>query len=191
MSSFRCDRPDGSDPRSAATIRRTGLVVGSLAGCLIVFAAAQAQQQLQGSGAEAQPQPPAAEAPPPSTRPGFFDSVGRWFGDSKAAIDSQFRSTQETLGTFGNQAKDAAGSVVAIPGTRIITGRQLCPSASNGAPDCQQGVDSLCRAKGFQSGRTLEVASAHRCSVRGLISGRAQKEGPCPVETYVTRAVCQ
>jgi hypothetical protein len=170
-------------------IRRMPLVVGSLAGCLIVLGAAQAQQ-FQG-GTASQQQPPAAEAPPPSTRPGFFDSVGRWFGDSKAAIDSQFRSTQETIGTFGNQAKDAAGSVVAIPGTRIITGRQLCPSASNGAPDCQQGVDTLCRTKGFQSGRTLEVASAHRCSVKGLISGRAQKEGPCPVETYVTRAVCQ
>ena len=170
-------------------IRRLPLAVAALACCLIVGLSAQAQQPSQGSATD--PQPPAAEAPPPSTRSGFLDTIGRWFGDSKAALDSQFRSTQETLGTFGNQAKDAAGTVAAIPGTRIVTGRQICPSASNGAPDCQQGVETLCRAKGFQSGRTLEVASAHRCSVRGLISGRAQKEGPCPVETYVTRAVCQ
>ena len=174
---------------------RMRLAIASLACCLIV-ASAQAQQpqrEFQGAGPAppAQVEPPAADAPPPSTRPGFFDAVGRWFGDSKAAVDSQFRSTQETLGTLGGQAKDAAGSVAAIPGTRVITGRQLCPPATNGAPDCQQGVEALCRAKGFQSGRTLEVASGHRCSVKGLISGRAQKEGPCPVETYVTRAVCQ
>ncbi len=81
--------------------------------------------------------------------------------------NSQVRSTQETLGTLGNQAKDAAGSVVAIPGTRVITGRQLCPPASNGAPDCQQGVEALCRAKGFQGGgRTLDVTSAQRCSAK-------------------------
>ena len=136
-------------------------------------------------------EPPAAEAPPPSHRPGFLDALGRWFGNSKAAIDSQVKSTQETLGTLGSQARDAAGSVAAIPGTRIVTGRQLCPPAANGAPDCQQGVDALCRTKGFQGGRTLDVTSAHRCSAKGLISGRAPKEGPCPVETYVTRAVCQ
>ena len=84
------------------------------------------------------------------------------------------RGTQETLGTLGNQAKDAAGSVVAIPGTRI-TGRQLCPPAPNGAPDCQQGVDALCRTKGFQGGRTLEVASGTRCSAKNLLAGRAPK----------------
>jgi len=181
--------------------RRMRLAIASLACCLVV-ASAHAQQQPQQQpkqqlqSIETTPAPPAqveppADTPPPSTRPGFFDAVGRWFGDSKSAIDSQFRSTQETLGTLGGQAKDAAGSVAAIPGTRVITGRQLCPPATNGAPDCQQGVEALCRAKGFQSGRTLEVASGHRCSVKGLISGRAQKEGPCPVETYVTRAVCQ
>ena len=126
-----------------------------------------------------QAEPPAAEAAP-SYRPGFLDALGRWFGNSKEAIDSQVRGTQETLGTSGNQARDAAGSVVAIPGTRIITGRQLCPPASNGAPDCQQGVDALCRAKGFQGGRTLEVASATRCSAKILLAGRAPKEGPLP-----------
>ncbi len=174
-------------------IGRMRLSAAALACSLIVAASAQAQQQqqFQGPAATPPPAPPAAEEPPPSTRPGFFDAVGRWFGNSKAAVDSQLKSTQETIGTFGNRAKDAAGGVAAIPGTRVITGRERCPPASNGAPDCDRGVEALCRTKGFQSGRTLEVTSAHRCSVRGLISGRAQKEGPCPVETYVIRAVCQ
>lgn len=204
MSLFRHGQRSGFDLDSAM-MRRMRLAMASLA-CLIVTASAQAQQQAQQPGAQPQREfhgggtapvppasvePPAAEAPPPSNRPGFLDALGRWFGDSKEAIDSSVRGTQETLGTLGNRAKDAAGSVAAVPGTRIVTGRQLCPPAPNGAPDCQQGVEALCRNKGFQSGRTLDVTSAHRCSVKGLISGRAQKEGPCPVETYVTRAVCQ
>jgi hypothetical protein len=195
MSLLRNRQRRGFDLDSAM-MGRMRLAIASLACCLIV-ASAQAQQppQREFHGAEpappAQVEPPAADTPPPSTRPGFFDAVGRWFGDSKAAVDSQFRSTQETLGTLGGQAKDAAGSVAAIPGTRVITGRQLCPPASNGAPDCQQGVDALCRTKGFQGGRTLDVTSAHRCSAKNLIAGRASKEGPCRLETYVTRAVCQ
>ena len=169
-------------------IRRRPLAVAALACCLIVGLSAQAQQPSQSSATD--PQPPAAEASP-SERPGFLDTIGRWFGDSKAAFDSQFRSTQETLGTFGNQAKDAAGTVAAIPGTRIITGRQICPSAANGAPDCQQGVEALCRTRGFQSGRTLDVSSYQRCPAKVWISGQAPKEGECKLETYVTRAVCQ
>ena len=177
---------------------RTRLVLASLACCLVV-ASAQAQQpqhEFHGGGTQpvphAQAAPPEAEAPPPSSRPGFLDALGRWIGNSKEAIDSQMRNTQETLGNIGSQAKDAAGSVVAIPGTRVITGRQLCPSAANGAPDCQQGVDALCRNKGFQGGgRTLEVASAQRCSAKNLLAGGTPKESLCRTETYVTRAVCQ
>ena len=184
-------------------MRRMRRALTSLACCLIV-ASAQAQQpqqqapqpqrELHGGGTTPVPhtqvEPPAAEAAP-SSRPGFLDALGRWFGNSKEAINSSVRGTQETLGTLGNQARDAAGSVVAIPGTRIITGRQLCPPAPNGAPDCQQGVDALCRTKGFQGGRTLEVASGTRCSAKNLLAGGTPKEGLCRMETYVTRAVCQ
>jgi hypothetical protein len=193
----------------AGVMRR--MAMASLA-CCLAFAAAQAQQQREFQGGGGSPQvepqpapgtappagvvPPAGVAPPgeqaPSSyRPGFIDALGRWFGDSKAAIDSQLKSTQETIGSIGRDARDAAGSVVAVPGTRVVTGRQLCPVAPNGAPDCQQGVDTLCRAKGFQSGRSLDVQSGNRCSVKSLVSGRATREAPCPVETYVTRAVCQ
>lgn len=176
----------------SATVRRMRLVVTSLA-CGLIVASAQAQQPQRQAAPPlppAQVEPPPAEAPPPSQRPGFLDALGRFIGNSREAIDSQMRSTQEALGTIGSQAKDAAGSVAAIPGTRIVTGRQLCPQAENGAPDCQQGVDALCRAKGFQGGRTLEVASGTRCSAKNLLIGRASKESICPTETYVTRAVC-
>lgn len=170
--------------------------IASLA-CCVFLVPAQAQQQPPQGGAVPPPaqveqSPPVEAAPPASYRPGFLDALGRFIGSSKEAIDSQMRSTQETLGTIGSQAKDAAGSVAAIPGTRVITGRQLCPTAPNGAPDCQQGVDALCRAKGFQGGgRTLDVTSAQRCPARVYIEARAPKEGECRMETFVTRAVCQ
>lgn len=205
MSGFRHQTESGCNSDSAMT-RRARLAIASLACCLIA-ASAQAQQQAQqppqrefrGGGVAHAPtptppapvEPPAAAAPPPSSRPGFLDALGRWFGDSRATIDSGVRSTQETLGTLGGQAKDAAGSVVAIPGTRVITGRQLCPPAANGAPDCQQGVDALCRGKGFQGGRTLDVTSAQRCPARVYLENRPPKEGECRTETFVTRAVCQ
>jgi hypothetical protein len=193
------------------------LALAMLTCCLIVASVhARAQQPLQGEfqggavphpyvppqsaplqnvppsvpQAEAQPEQ-SAPALPPSHRPGFLDALGRWFGDSKAAFDSQFKNTQEALGTMGSTARDAAGSVIAIPGTRVITGRQLCPPAANGAPDCQPGVDALCRAKGFQTGRSLEVTSGQRCPARVYIENRPPKEGECRMETYVTRAMCQ
>jgi hypothetical protein len=209
MSLIRHEQRSGGDLDSAI-IRRVRLAVASLGCCLVVIvglASAQAQQQAQpqsppqrefhGGGGAVPHQPPQAEPPVeaepiPTHRPGFLDALGRWFGDPKAALDSQFRNTQETLGTLGGQARDAAGNMMALPGTRVITGRQLCPAASNGAPDCQQGVEALCRTKGFQGGgRTIDVTSAQRCPAKVYLENRAPKEGECRVETYVTRAVCQ
>jgi hypothetical protein len=181
--------------------RRIGLAAAVLAGCLTA-AAAQAQpvppvQQLHQDPQSSEPvpyaEPPSAPAEdmPSGHRPGFIDALGRWFGDSKAAIDSQMKSTQERLGTLGSQARDAAGNVIVVPGTRVITGRQLCPPAANGAPDCEQGVVALCRTKGLQAGRSLDVTSSQRCPAKVWMSGRPPKEGECRLETYVTRAVCQ
>lgn len=181
-----------------------------LACCLMAPLSAQSQPQLQSIEPiqsiepvpQARPQePPQAEplpaeqAPPPSHRPGFFDALGRWFGSSREVIDSQVKTTQDAIGAIGSRAtdaaKDAAGTVAAMPGTRIISGRQICPPAPNGAPDCQQGVDALCRTKGFQSGRTLDIKSSQRCPAKVWISGRPPQEGECRMETYVVRAVCQ
>ena len=145
---------------------------------------------------------PAAQPPDPNYRPGFLDTLNRWLGNSKSAIDSQFKKTQETLGNFGSDAtgaaqgaagvaQDAAGAVVALPLSRIINGRQVCPLASNGAPDCQPAIDALCRGKGFQTGKSLEISSAQRCPTRVLLYGSAEQKAECPVDTVVTRALCQ
>jgi hypothetical protein len=195
--------------RASAGLRTAALA----APLLMAFSAlAQVNQQLNQQGNPKAGQPPAASepagdtpaqpAPDPSFKPGFIDALGRWIGDSKAAIDSQLKTTQDAIGDVGSHAtgvvKDAAGAaqqatgaVVGLPGTRLITGRQRCPAAANGAPDCGPAADALCQSKGFGSGRGVEVAAGQSCSARTWLTRRNPSAGPCATETYVTRAVCQ
>ena len=180
---------------NAAHLLLLGLVILGLGGGLFVAVPVQAQQ------------PPPADAPAveqqrPASRPGFLDTLGGWISDSRDAIGSGIRSTQDTLGNLGSKATgaardaagaavDAASSAAAIPGTRLVSGRQLCPLSSNGAPDCQQGAEALCKGKGFQAGRHLEIASGQRCSVQAWWTGGRKRDSACRTETYVTRAICQ
>jgi hypothetical protein len=151
-------------------------------------------------------QPPAAEPPNPSFRPGFIDVFGRFIGDSAAKLNSQLKSTNETLGNIGSQtsdaakdaamgavgnARNAAGTIIGLPSARMVNGRERCTTAPNGAPDCRAAADAACRAKGFGSGRSLDTQSVQKCPARVWLSGHLPAEGECPLETFVTRAVCQ
>jgi hypothetical protein len=73
----------------------------------------------------------------------------------------------------------------------MINGRQLCPAAPNGSPDCAAGAAILCRSKGYQSGRSLAIDATEKCSAKLLIPGRAREPGDCRTENFVTRAWCQ
>jgi hypothetical protein len=151
-------------------------------------------------------QPPAAPPPNAGYQPGFIDVFGRFIGESAAKLSSQFSSqlkgTNETLGNLGSQttdaakgavgtAKDAAGAIIGLPNARIVTGRERCAAAANGAPDCRAAADAACRGKGFASGKSLDTQSAQKCPARVWLSGRMPAEGDCQLETFVTRAVCQ
>jgi hypothetical protein len=147
-------------------------------------------------------QPPPEQAPGSSSSPGFMDALGRWFGESKAALDSHLKTTQDALGKVGTHAtgavKEASGAaqqateaIVGLPGARVVTGRQLCPEAPNGAPDCVAAADTLCRSQGFKSGKGVEVSSGEQCSTKIWLTRRNRRDGPCMTETYVKRAVCQ
>jgi hypothetical protein len=161
--------------------------------------------------APAQPAPAVAPdlAPGPAFQPGFIDALGRWLGDSKTRIDEQLKSTQdalkstqETIDGIGTQAggvaKDAAGAaqqatgaLVALPGTHLVNGRERCPPAANGAPDCAPAVEALCRGKGYAGGRSVDVKATQKCPAWVWRSGRLPTEGQCASETYVLKAMCQ
>jgi hypothetical protein len=52
-------------------------------------------------------------------------------------------------------------------------------------------ADAACRGKGFGSGRSLDTQSAQNCPPGVWLSGRLPATGDCPLETFVTRAICQ
>ena len=134
-----------------------------------------------------------APAAKPAESPGFFGSIANWFG-------STFNAAGKGVATFGREAgvaakttvdtaKDAAGAVVRIPGVRVMTGHEICQNAPNGAPDCQAAAMALCKAKGFESGKSMDMTTAEVCPATVLLSGGSRAQ--CKDETFVSRALCQ
>ena len=161
------------------------------------FAQDPASPQSAEGGAFPEPTPPAGAAPP-----GLFDALGRWLGDSKAKLDDGLKSTKDAIGGIGTAATGAAknaasaaqqatGAVIALPGTRIVGGRERCTVAANGAPDCPAAASALCRANGLDSGRVLDIDSRQKCPAWVWWSNRRPIEGECKTENFVVRAVCQ
>lgn len=146
--------------------------------------------------APAQAAPP-ADNPPPATRdkPGLIDALGRWFSKSATDFNSGVRNMGGTISDFGKKtgeaAKDATEALTKLPGARVVEGRERCEIAANGAPDCRAAAEAVCKRKGFASGQSLDTQVTQKCSPRVWLSGRQPQEGECPVETSVTRAVCQ
>jgi hypothetical protein len=152
-------------------------VTGLFAGAVMLMSALAAAQD--GAGQK------------PSEPPGFFGSIANWF-------DSTFRDAGKGVATFGHEAgvaakttvdtaKDAAGAVVRIPGVRVVTGHEKCQNAPNGAPDCVAAAVAVCKAKGFETGKSMDMTTAEVCPASVLLSGR----GECRDETFVSRALCQ
>jgi len=143
----------------------------------------------------------AQEAGPPSQQDGFLAAAGRWFDEQFGKVGSGFKDAQKNVETFGreagiaatttaNGAKEAADAVVRIPNARTINGRATCRVAANGAPDCVAAADTLCRSKGFASGKSLDMTTAEVCPPKVYASGRST--GPeCKTETFVSSALCQ
>ncbi len=156
--------------------------------------APQSQPESQAPVDGSQVNPPAGHTPDSGPRPGFLNALGRWLGNSTDAVGSQLKNTQDRLGAWGSQAtgaaKDVAGAAVTLPSNRIVNGRQICGVAANGGADCQPAADTLCRSKGFEGGKGLDVRSARRCPAHAWISGNIS-DSECRTETFVTRAVCQ
>lgn len=139
------------------------------------------------------PVPPAAPS-----HPEFFGALGRFLDQSIANVGAGVKGAGETLGGATSAANDiakgvtdAAGSVVRLPSSNVVAGWQRCAVAPNGAPDCVVASETLCRAKGYGSGRSVDITTAQKCPAGVWISGRQPTEAECTQESFVSRALCQ
>ena len=187
-------------PARASTAARCA---AALAIALLACSSARAEQAVAPS--QAPNATPPGVTPTPASRPGLLDTIGRLFDDSVDSVKAGLDSARDTLGGLGGQAggaakgaadaatgaaKGAADSVVRLPGTRLISGRERCAMAPNGAPDCRAAASALCKANGFGQGNSVDMQSAEKCPARVYISGR-QSPGDCSIEHFVTSAMCQ
>ena len=123
---------------------------------------------------------------------GKFEDVGKTSKDvAKDVATDAAAATQEAVKSAVEAGKDAAGALVRLPNTRLIEMRERCDKASNGAPDCTMAAAGGCRAKGFTTGKLIEVSSAITCPTPRELAQQRPKQIECPIETFVTRAVCQ
>ncbi|WP_162249469.1 hypothetical protein [Pseudolabrys sp. Root1462] len=133
--------------------------------------------------------------------PGVLESLGRWLDRQSDSLTSSFKDAGKGVENFGREAgvaaqttvegaKDAAGSVVRIPAARVVTGHEVCKVAPNGAPDCVAAATAMCKARGFEGGKSADMTTADVCPAKVYLSGR--NSGPeCRTETFVSRALCQ
>ena len=134
-------------------------------------------------------------------KPGFFGAIGRWFDDQTSKFGPHLKGARSGVENFGHEAglaakttvetaKDAAGAVTRIPTARVVTGHEKCTIAPNGAPDCVVAANAICKTKGFESGKSVDMTTAEICPAQVYMAGRSSGEG-CHTETFVSRALCQ
>jgi hypothetical protein len=186
------------------------------AACLLAgFATLTPSAWTQHSLAQDAPPPPASQ-PAPAEKPGVFQSIGRFFdqgasnfrdhlrgakrkmdelGDDAAAnnkaISNQAAKVGQGAADVGKGAADATvnamGAVAKLPTARMMSGREQCAAAPNGAPDCVTAAEALCRKHGFTSGKSMDFTSAEECPVRTLLG----QTDDCTTVTFISRAMCQ
>jgi len=145
------------------------------------------------------PQGPSAPALPRLPTPAeTIGNIGRFLDRSISDVGAGIRGAGDAVGgagtTAGEIAKgvgDAAGNVARLPLSSTVSGWQACPSAPNGAPDCEAASIALCRTKGFRSGKSVDITSAQKCPAVVWLEKRQPKEGECKDEAFVSKALCQ
>jgi hypothetical protein len=161
--------------------------------------------------------PPAASAPaPPSQKPGVFESIGRFFDQGASRFRDHLRGAKRKMDDLSEDAaanskdisenaakvgqgaaevgkgaadatKSAMDAVAKLPAARMMSGRERCASAPNGAPDCLSAAEALCRKHGFVTGKSMDFTSAEECPAKTLL-GQTEE---CTTVTFISRAMCQ
>ncbi len=144
---------------------------------------------------------------------GVFASVGRWFEQGFNNLKNTFSGAKTNIDDIGGKAanagkaigdkaaeagknaadaaKGAADAVKKLPSTRVVEGHERCEIAANGAPDCRGAALTMCQAKGFAGGQSVDFVSAEKCPAAVWMNRRKPLPGECVTETFVTRAMCQ
>jgi len=180
MSGYRSASSDR--PVKAGTARWAAFALA-----LLMAGAAAAQD------AEQRSEPPPSASPPPFS---MLETLGRWLEDSKTRIDNHIKNTTDAAKDAAKDAAEKAGQattgiVLGWPGTKVAHGRVRCAVAPNGAPDCTEAANALCRSKGYGPGKSLEINTAEKCPTWVWLSGRPAPEGTCTIENFVLQATCQ
>jgi hypothetical protein len=178
-----------------------GVFVLVVAIALLFFAPlAGAQQPAPPDQLNAAPQ---AEAAPPAAAPAptpeIFGAISRAIEQSignvgaaiKGATDSLTDTTTRTGDIATNAAKDTVDAVTRLPTARIVSGRERCATAPNGAPDCRAVSEAMCKAQGFGTGQSLDIQSSRKCDAQAWLQARIPNDRECVREAFVVRAVCQ
>ena len=153
---------------------------------------------------------------PPQQKPGVFESIGRWFDNGASNFRDHLRGAKRRMDELGDDAAannkaisdqaakmgqgaadvgkgaadatvNAMGAVAKLPTDRMMSGRERCIAAPNGAPDCVSAAEALCRKHGFTSGKSMDFTSAEECPVRTLLG----QSNECTTVTFISRAMCQ
>jgi hypothetical protein len=159
-------------------------------------------------GAPAAP-PVAAETPTPQN-PGFVGAFGTWMQHGVTTMSSGFdamtKGAADAASTMAKGAADvAAGAatvakdaadvavdgVTKLPVSGFASGHEQCTLAANGAPDCRAAAENLCHARGFATGTSIDYVTAEKCPPAYRLSSRERPAGICPMEHFVTRAMCR
>lgn len=142
--------------------------------------------------------PPAGQPPPqngaPSIAPGLVDKLGDLVKGSvdgiKSSVDSLSSGLKGTQQTIQDLNQGTVDTLSRLPVTGFATGRAMCTRADNGAPDCRVASDQLCQAKGYKTGRGVDIESAENCNPRIFLPGYQRRPDDCRTDNYVTRAAC-
>jgi hypothetical protein len=106
----------------------------------------------------------------------------------QGAVDVTKGAVDVTKGAVDVTAS-AVGAVVKLPTARLMSGRERCALAPNGAPDCVTAAEALCRKRGFSSGKSMDFTSAEECPASTLLGQTSRDQ--CVTVTFISRAMCQ
>lgn len=205
-----------------ATRRRLwcgGAYAGAAVACWLAVCAGTAMSQ--NAGADPAPPAPQAPAEVPAPLPqnqGFVNVFGQWMQQGVSTMGAGFGAVVGALGGQANKnakgaadaastvakgaadaakgaadaARDTAATVSRLPSSGVVSGRERCVLAPNGAPDCRVAAETMCRAKGYGGGTSVDFETSENCPPSYRVTSRsAVPEGACTMEHFVTRALCQ